>query len=245
MKTRASGTVGRCLRHKKMIWLAAIFLLVFSSQIRAESGVPSGLSNSLTSLPLLTASSQSQSWLGGPFQAPSRLLTGYEGGAYFIYPYAILKVPLWGNLDNGWTFKLAGDGLMYEFNAGPAGKIRATAPSAETLVGYSLTRELGGFSLLIGPQYRHTYYNKGFQGSHHYDDVGFKSEGTLSGHWGSILGASDIVHSTVTGSYTTVNRFYRLQGRPLLFGARTGHSSDLRQRCSVIRTSGVNNTDWS
>jgi cellulose biosynthesis protein BcsS len=197
-----------------------IALIVLCGEARAQTYPP----NSLTLLPasFVGAAARTQSSQGGPLGAPWRLLMGYEGGNYFIYPYGILKIPLWGNLDNGWTLKVSADGLVYEFEAGQLGKIHATAPAAEMLVGYSFTREFGGVSALIGPQYRHTSYNKGFQSSNHYDDWGFKGEATLNAHWGTLLHIGDIVHSSVSGSYATENEFYRVQGRPLLLGKLAG-----------------------
>jgi hypothetical protein len=214
------GFIRLPLRLAITVTLTALVLVALSPAAPAQpilSPNPANLSlmNSLTQA--LTGQPQ-----GGPLHATWRLLLGYEGGNYFIYPYGILKVPLVGNLDNGWLLKVGADGLMYEFNAGKAGKIQASAPAVETLLGYSLARELGSVSVLMGPQYRHTSYSNNFTSSNHYDDFGFKSEVSASGHWGGLLRTADMIHSSLTGSYTTVNEFYRVQGRPLLYGSRTG-----------------------
>jgi len=144
--------------------------------------------------------------------APWRTLLGWEGGNYFSYPYAILKVPLRASLDNGLGLKLGGDGLQYQFNA-RGSRISATAPGAEALVGYTVSGDIGTFGLSLRPQYRHTDYDHGFVSSHHYEDVGFKTEFSGTGH------ISPMMHMSVSASYTTVNEMYRLQLRPLLYGA--------------------------
>ncbi len=149
----------------------------------------------------------------GQAGAPWKTLIGWEGGKYFSFPYAIVKVPLWGNLDNGLGLKVAGDGLQYKFGSA-VGTVHATAPSAETLLGYAVTSDKSSFSLYLGPQYRHTEYDQGFKSR--FPDFGFKTD------FSAAANPSDKVHMSFSAFYTTVNKMYRVQARPLMYGNRTG-----------------------
>src|SRR6266567_4754836 len=221
----------------------AVLLLASSLTAQAQDALPQ--SGSTSSASSVTAQMQDPPQPSGPLNAPSRFIVGWEIGNFFSFPYAILKVPLWGNLDNGVTLKLGGDGLQYEFDSS-LGRIHATGPAAEALVGYAVTGQTGSFSLLVGPQYRHTDYDHGLTSS--FPDWGFKADFSGTAH------VNEMIHMSMSAFYATVNQMFRVQIRPVLIGHTKGiqigpeaiffGNPDINRYYGGLAVTGLSPTRW-